>query len=302
MPKPILLILAAGMGSRYGGLKQMESFGPAKEAIIEYSIYDAITAGFGKVVFVLKSEMVEDFKKIIISKIDNAIDTQIVIQDIGRVPEGIYFNAERTKPWGTAHAVLMAKEVINGPFLTINADDYYGREAYTLAAGFLEKISDIDNRYCSIGYLLKNTLSEYGSVARATLHIQHGLLRGTTEHTHIEKTAKGAAYKNEKGVFCDMDANELISMNMWGFGPSVFDQLEVGFKEFLQKNKNDLKAEYYIPDLINNLVQNNLARVSVLKTKSKWFGVTYREDREKVKMELLSLHEDGTYPSPLWKK
>ena len=302
MAIPTLLILAAGMGSRYGGLKQMESFGPGKEAIIEYSIYDAITAGFGKVVFVLKNEMVEDFKKLIISKIDNEIDTDFVIQDIGRVPEGFVINADRTKPWGTAHAVLMAKEAINEPFLTINADDYYGREAYMKAATFLKTISNVDNHYCSIAYLLKNTLSEYGPVARATLFIQHGLLRGTTEYTHIEKTAKGAAYKNENGVFCDMDANELISMNMWGFGPSVFDQLEVGLKEFLQKNKNDLKAEYYIPDLVNNLVQNNLARVSVIKTKSKWFGVTYREDREKVKMELAFLHDEGTYPSPLWKR
>ncbi len=299
--KPTLLILAAGLGSRYGGVKQMDTIGPSGESIIDYSIYDAIRAGFGKVVFVLNPTIEKDFKEIYEPRLKGKIDTEFVLQEINNIPKGITFNPQRVKPWGTGHAVMMAKDVINEPFAVINADDFYGREAYQVLADFLKNRLNHQTNYAMVGYLLKNTLSDFGSVSRGVCSSDaNGFLTDVVERTSIEKKDGKVFYmEGEKKV--EIDENSIVSMNFWGFTPIFFEQLEKDFKKFIIENANQLKAEFFIPLVVNNLIKSNQADIKVLKSTAKWFGVTYQEDKPVTIKRVKELIKQGVYPENLWK-
>ncbi len=298
-----LYVLAAGMGSRYGGLKQLDGVGPNGETIMDYSIYDAVNAGFGKVVFVIRGIFEQDFKEKIVSKYEQIIPVEIVFQELDKLPEGFALNPERTKPWGTNHAVLMAKDVIKEPFAVINADDFYGRESFKVLADYLISLTGKSNDYCMIGYRLCNTLSESGAVARGVCETNaEEFLTSVVERTHIERIDGVIKYKDENGEFHPLPENAPVSMNMWGFTPDYFTHSEEFFKVFLNENIDNVKAEYFIPLMVNHLIQNGTARVKVLDTPSKWFGVTYAADRPEVVAKLQTLADNGTYPTPLFKK
>ena len=299
---PTLLILAAGIGSRYGGLKQADGVGPSGEAILDYSIYDAINAGFGKVVFVIRREIEEDMKWIFFEKWSKKIELDYVLQESDHLPGDFVPPDGRVKPWGTGHAIWVAKEKVHEPFCVINADDFYGRRAYKLAAEFL---SDLDNllnsRYCLIGYILKNTLSEHGFVSRAECRIgKNDLLSFIRERTKIKREGKDIFYEDEKGARLNINKNTTVSMNMWGLMPSVFEYLEEGLIKFFKENVTSLKAEFYLPNLIDDLIRTGKTDVRVLRTDEKWFGMTYIEDREKVKARLAELIRTEAYPAPVW--
>jgi len=299
---PTLLILAAGIGSRYGGLKQAEGVGPSGEAILDYSIYDAINAGFGKVVFVIRGDIEEDMKRIFFEKWSKKIELDYVLQELDHLPKDFVPPDGRVKPWGTGHAIWVAKEKVQEPFCVINADDFYGRKAYKLAAEFQ---SDLDNllnsRYCLIGYILKNTLSEHGFVSRAECRVgENELLSYIKERTKIKREGKDIFYEDEKGTRLIIKKNTTVSMNMWGFMPSVFEYLEEELIKFFEENVTSLKAEFYLPDLIDDLIRTGKVDVSVLRTGEKWFGMTYMEDREIVKARLTELVRTGVYPTPIW--
>lgn len=300
--KPTLLILAAGIGSRYGGLKQTDGVGPSGEAILDYSIYDALKAGFGKVVFVIRRDIEEDMEEIFFSKWRDKIEVDYVFQEIDDLPGGHEPPEGREKPWGTGHAIWVAKDKIREPFAVINADDFYGRQSYELAAGFL---SDLDNllhsRYALIGYILKNTLSDHGHVSRAECFVsEKNLLTGIKERLKIHKTPSGPEYE-ENGGKISIDEDTVVSMNMWCFMPSLFQYLEEDLLEFLDKNPNEMKAEFLLPDVIDRLIKSGTVEIPVLKTGEKWFGMTYREDKPEVEKKLAALVESGSYPSPIWK-
>jgi len=300
--KPTLFVLAAGMGSRYGGLKQLDGLGPNGETIMDYSIYDAMKAGFGKIVFVIRSSFEQDFKTVVINKFKNLIDTDIVFQEISNVPEGSSYNQDREKPWGTNHAVLMGKDVIHEPFAVINADDFYGQESFSILADFLRSVEGKKNEYCMVGYHVGNTLSESGAVSRGICVVdENGLLQNVVERTHIEEKGGTINYLNEKNEEVTIPANTPVSMNMWGFTPDYFEYSEQYFKEFLLENGQKLKSEYYIPLAVNNLIVENKATCKVLDTPSKWFGVTYAEDRPQVVLKINELIRKGVYPEKLFK-
>ncbi|MDQ2178140.1 sugar phosphate nucleotidyltransferase [Marinifilum sp. D714] len=297
--KPTLLVLAAGMGSRYGGLKQMDPIGPSNETIIDYSIYDAIKAGFGKIVFVIRERFEQEFKELFNAKLAGKIDVDYVNQELFKVPEGTTYNPEREKPWGTGHAILMAKDCINEPFAVINADDYYGVEAFQTIADYLRNsISDQEN--CMVGYQLANTISENGSVSRgvcATNENDH--LETVVERTHIEKLPENIAYlEDEKWYPLPEDAT--VSMNFWGFTPKLFDHLDSQFKTFLQEKGDQLKSEFFIPSVVAEIIESGETQIKVLKSDAQWFGVTYKEDKEKAQKAINLLIEKGVYPSKLW--
>ncbi|WP_461632832.1 nucleotidyltransferase family protein [Labilibaculum euxinus] len=297
--KPTLLVLAAGMGSRYGGLKQIDPIGPTNETIIDYSIHDAIEAGFGKIVFVIRESFEEEFKELFNAKLAGKIEVDYVNQEIGKVPEGSVYNLEREKPWGTGHAILMAKDCINEPFAVINADDYYGVEAFTTIAEYLSNtITDEEN--CMVGYQLGNTISENGSVSRGVCGTnENDHLTAVVERTHIEKLENGIAYKeNEEWV--QLVPQTTVSMNFWGFTPKLFDYLEAQFILFLKEEGDQLKSEFFIPSVVANIIKDGKTQVKVLKSDAQWFGVTYREDKEKAVKAIGKLIEKGTYPSKLW--
>ncbi len=300
--KPTLFILAAGMGSRYGGLKQMDALGPDGEAILDYSVFDAIKAGFGKVVFVIREDFADDFKKIVLKKYEGKVKCEICFQSIDRVPEGCRYNPERSKPWGTNHAVLMGKSVINEPFAVINADDYYGQESFAILADFLRSKEGRKNEYCMVGYRVSNTLSENGSVSRGVCETDaEGNLTGVVERTSIERKSDGKIYfQDENGQDVLLTENAPVSMNMWGFTPEYFDYVEEGFKRFLSEKGGELKSEFYIPTLVDELIHKGVATCKVLDTPSKWFGVTYSEDRQTVVDKFAQLAKDGVYPRPLF--
>lgn len=300
--KPTLYVLAAGMGSRYGGLKQLDGVGPNGETIMDYSIYDAVNAGFGKVVFVIRKSFESDFREKICSKYEQIIPVEIVFQELDYLPEGFVLNPERVKPWGTNHAVMMAKDVIKEPFAVINADDFYGRESFKILADYLKSITGKQNDYCMVGYRLSNTLSESGAVARGICETNaEGFLTSVIERTHIERIENEVKYKDEKGEYHALPENAPVSMNMWGFTPDYFEYSESFFVAFLKANIDNLKAEYFIPLMVNHLIQNQTARVKVLDTPSKWFGVTYAEDRPDVVGKLKDLADTQVYPSPLFR-
>lgn len=299
--KPTLFIMAAGMGSRYGGLKQLDGLGPNGETIMDYSIYDAIRAGFGKVVFVIREYFSKDFDEKIISKYKNMIATEVVFQELNRVPEGYNYNPEREKPWGTNHAVLMGNEVIHEPFAVINADDFYGKESFYVLADFLRNVEGKKNEYCMVGYHLGNTLSESGSVSRGVCVVnEKGYLLNVVERTHIEEKEGRIIYLDEKAKEVQVDTKTPVSMNMWGFTPDYFDYSMEYFKQFLIENGDKLKSEYYIPLAVNNLIVEKKISCKVLDTSSKWFGVTYAEDRPQTVKEINKLIQKGVYPQKLF--
>lgn len=300
--KPTLLILAAGLGSRYGSLKQLDRIGPSGETIIDFSIYDAIRAGFGKVVFVINKKTEPDFKEVFIDKLKDKIEITYVLQEIERIPEGIPITPDRKKPWGTGHAILMAAEAICEPFAMINADDFYGAEAFRAVADFYRDWAPSrPERFCMVAYRIENTLSEHGSVSRGVCRTgDAGLLSEVTERTQIGRVPGGIAYREEDRNILIPDST-VVSMNFWGFTPALFGYLKTGFDTFIRKNAQDAKAEYYIPSVVTEMIGNNSATVQVLTTESRWFGMTYRQDRETVMKGIVDLIHNGSYPARLWK-
>jgi len=299
--KPTLLILAAGMGSRYGGLKQIDAVGASGEAIIEYSIYDAIKAGFGKVVFVIRKSIEAPFKEKFAEKFDHLIETQYVYQEIDTPVAGITDLPAREKPWGTGHAVLVAKNAVYTPFAVINADDYYGADAFHKMAAFLNTRCSSDH-YAMVGYTLKNTLSEHGYVNRGVCTVdEHGFLVSVVERTKIQRDDEGKVYfPNEANVLCPLDEYVPVSMNYWGFHPSYFDALEQHFIQFVAENRENPKAEFYIPYVVNKQLEDKEIKLTVLPNDEQWYGVTYQEDRPVVVEAFKTLIENGVYPSSLW--
>jgi len=300
--KPALFVLAAGMGSRYGGLKQLDGLGPNGETIMDYSIYDAVRAGFGKVVFVIREWFEQDFREKILKKYENLIPVELVFQELDKLPEGFQLNKERVKPWGTNHAVMMGKDVINEPFLVINADDFYGRESYMIAAEYLQSLENKKNHYFMVGYRIGNSLSESGSVARGICSTNtEGFLTSVVERTYIIRDKDGKIkYKDENDNLIVLDENTPVSMNMWGFTTEYFDYSNALFVDFLNKNQDNLKAEMYIPWVIDCLLEKSQVEVKVLDTPSKWFGVTYADDRASVVERINQLVAQGEYPEKLF--
>lgn len=301
MVKPTLLVLAAGMGSRYGSLKQMDGVGPNGEAIIDYSVYDAIRAGFGKVVFVIRHSFEADFKEVFnAERFGGKIAVEYVFQELDYLPEGFTLPEGRQKPWGTNHAVMMAANVINEPFAVINADDFYGREAYATISEYLQTLEGTEGRYCMVGYQVNKTLSENGTVSRGVCTVDdEGNLRGMVERTQIERV-NGTILFHDGGADEPLAEDTPVSMNLFGFTPDYFRHSEAYFKEFLAENIDNLKSEFYIPRMVNKLISEGTATMRVLKTTSDWFGVTYKEDKPLLMAKLEELIERGLYPRNLW--
>ena len=302
--KPTLLVLAAGMGSRYGSLKQMDGLGPCGEAIIDYSIYDAIQAGFGKVVFVIRHSFADAFKQIFSpERFGGKIDVEFVYQELDYLPEGFSVPEGREKPWGTNHAVMMARDVIHEPFAVINSDDFYGREGFQVVADFLRSVEGCRGKYALVGYFLKNTLSEFGSVSRGVCELDdNACLSTVTERTAIQRKADGKVYYAEKGQDHEVSEDSVVSMNFWGFTPDYFSWSEELFKVFLASDdvKTNPKAEFFIPYVADVLIKRHDASFKVLNCDAKWFGVTYKEDRPDVVAKIGRLIEQGVYPRSLW--
>ena len=302
--KPTLLLLAAGMGSRYGGLKQLDGLGPNGETIMDYSIYDAIKAGFGKIVFVIRKDFEQDFREKILSKYEGHIPAELCFQSLDALPQGFSVPQDRVKPWGTNHAVLMAKDVIKEPFCVINCDDFYNRDAFMVIGQFLSSLPQgATNTYAMVGFRVGNTLSENGTVARGICSTNEaGHLTTVVERTEIMRVDGPVCYKDEQGAWAPVDDNTPVSMNMWGFTPDYFEHSEAYFKEFLAdpKNMENLKAEFFIPLMVNKLINEGTSTVKVLDTTSKWFGVTYAADREDTVKRIQKLIDEGVYPAKLF--
>ena len=299
--KPTLLVLAAGMGSRYGGLKQLDGLGPNGETIMDYSIYDAIRAGFGKVVFVIRRVFEADFREKIVKKYADRIPVDLVFQELDCLPAGFSVPEGREKPWGTNHAVMMGSGVIREPFAVINADDYYGRESFQVLADYLLSIEGTEGRYAMVGYRVCNTLSESGTVSRGVCETdEKGFLTKVTERTKILREQDGVIRYIEESGKTALDDKTPVSMNMWAFTPDYFRYSEESFIRFLQERGNELKSEFYIPTMVDELIHSGRATCRVLDTPSKWFGVTYQTDREQVVDKLARLVEKDVYPTPLF--
>jgi hypothetical protein len=297
--KPTLLIMAAGIGSRYGTLKQIDRIGPSGETILDYSVYDAIRAGFGKVVFIIRRDIEADFREVIFSKLEKHLDIEYVFQELTDIPAGFTCPETRVKPWGTGHAIWSARHQVTTPFTVINADDFYGTESFRKASDFLTQNQD-GNMYCLIGYLLRNTLSEHGHVSRGVCSTnEERFLTGIDERLKIVRTDQGIVY-SENDRFFPLSGDTTVSMNIWGFTPTVFGFLGHEFNRFLSDNVNVPKAEFLIPSVVNDLIKNRIAKVKVLQSSDKWFGMTYREDRDMVIRNLSELISQGHYPSSLW--
>lgn len=299
--KPTLFVLAAGMGSRYGGLKQLDGLGPSGETIMDYSIFDAIRSGFGKIVFVIRKDFEADFRGKILSKYENHIPVEVVFQGLDCLPDGFKCPETREKPWGTNHAVLMGKSVIKEPFAVINADDFYGRNTFEVMAKELMRERCDEGDYCMVGFKVGNTMSEGGTVARGVCEVKNGFLSTVVERTAIGYNKKNEiVFPDENGNIQKLNPATLVSMNMWGFTPDYFDYSEAYFKEFLDENIDNLKAEYFIPSVVNRMITSGAATVKVLETSSRWFGVTYASDRSGVVARLAELHESGEYPDRMF--
>ncbi len=298
--QPTLLILAAGMASRYGSMKQIQGFGPSGETIMDYSIYDAIRAGFTKVVFIIRKDFADDFKNIFEPKLKGKVATDYVYQDLHAFTGDYAVPAERTKPWGTAHAVLCAKDAVKEPFAVINADDFYGRDAFEKAYGFLTKEVS-DELYCIIGYELAKTLSDNGTVSRGVCQVDaNGNLISIAERTKIYRDGDKITYEEGDKKF-EVPFDSKVSMNFWGFDPSVFTYTEKLFAEFLKEQGNNPKAEFFIPIIGDKLIKEGKGNIKVIPTDAQWFGVTYKEDAPEVQASLNALIAKGEYPSNLWK-
>lgn len=308
MKKPVLVVMAAGMGSRYGGLKQIDPVDKEGHIIMDFSIYDAVRAGFEKVIFIIKKENEDVFKKTIGNRLERYIETEYVFQEIGNVPEGYEVPEGRVKPWGTGHAVLSCMDMIDGPFAVINADDYYGRHAFRMAYDFLVKTEDSADQYhyMMVGYQLENTLTENGHVARGVcVTDENGYLVKIDERTHIEKRDDSAAYTEDGGhTWNTIPEGSIVSMNMWGFSESILKELKSRFSAFLEENlvKNPLKCEYFLPFVVDELLQEQKADVMVLKSADRWYGVTYHEDKPVVEEAIRKMKEDGIYSHNLWEE
>ncbi len=299
--QPTLLILAAGMGSRYGGLKQIDQIGPSGEAIIDYSIYDAIRAGFGRVVFVIRKSIEEPFKAAFVDKFSDKIKVDYVFQELDMLPEGFTLPEDREKPWGTAHAMLVAKDAIKEPFAVINADDYYGKEAYQAIVDFLKNVAPQEQKHCMVGYYLKSTLSENGTVNRGVCSTdENSNLTGIVETIAIEPKENGIFYPAGTGTWNELSPDTIVSMNMFGFTPAIFTILENDFKQFLSEKINTPKSEFFIPLAINKMIQEKTGSMKVLKSDAEWFGVTYKEDKPVVIERINELVAKGVYPEKLW--
>jgi hypothetical protein len=298
-----LVVMAAGIGSRYGGLKQVDPIGPNGEILIHYSVYDALRAGFDRVVFVIRHDIEDAFREMVGSQVEEHADVAYVFQELTDLPPGFSLPAGRVKPWGTAHAVLCCKEAISTPFAAINADDFYGAGAYRALAAHLDSVKrpGVAHDYCMVGYVLRNTLSEHGHVARGVCRVtSDGYLESIHERTHIEMLPDGIKYRDDGDKWVHLAADSPVSMNIWGFTLSLFDALEDRFPRFLAENLESPKAEFLLPDFVGDLVRDNLARVKVLPTGERWFGVTYQADRPRVQAAVRDLIAQGRYPENLW--
>lgn len=305
MKKPVLVIMAAGMGSRYGGLKQIDPIDSEGHIIMDFSLYDAKKAGFQKVVFIIKKENEKDFREVIGNRMEKYMEVEYVFQELTAIPEQFSVPEERVKPWGTGHAVLSCLDVVDGPFVVINADDYYGSNVFKILYDYLMEHEDDDKyRYAMAGYIVENTLTENGHVARGVCEIdEQGYLAGLKERTHIERKAYGTAYTEDDGMTWNViPPGSTVSMNMWGFTASILKELKERFPAFLEKGlkENPLKCEYFLPDVVGNLVKEGKASVAVLKSLDRWYGVTYKEDKEAVMAAIQGLKDSGCYPAKLW--
>lgn len=297
--KPTLMILAAGMGSRYGGLKQLDRLGPSGETIMDYSIYDAKQAGFGKIVFVIRKSFEEEFKEIFVNKLQGQIEVELAFQELDNVPSGIAIPEGRTKPFGTGHAILVAKDVVKEPFVVINADDFYGAEAFKTACDFLlTKVSE--TKYAMCGYELGNTLSDFGTVSRGVCVLDSDdYLETVVERTSISNTEGRITYQEDDKAF-ELQSNDIVSMNFWAFDKSIFTHLEEKFTAFIKENSDNIKSEFYIPFVVDDLMKEGKVKAKVLKSNASWFGVTYKEDRPATVEKLQDLVKQGVYPEKLW--
>lgn len=305
MKKPVLVVMAAGMGSRYGGLKQIDPIDKEGHIIMDFSIFDAVKAGFEKVVFIIKKENEQDFREAIGDRLSKQIEVAYVFQDINNLPKEYEVPEGRVKPWGTGHAILSCLDVIDGPFAVVNADDYYGSHAFKMAYDYLTANEDDDfYRYMMVGYKLENTLTENGHVARGVcVTDEEGNLVTIHERTHIEKRGEGAAYTEDDGAtWVELPEGSTVSMNMWGFSASILKELKDRFPKFLEENleKNPLKCEYFLPFVVDELLGEGKAKVKVLKSMDKWYGVTYKEDKPFVMEAIQGLKDSGLYPQKLW--
>ncbi len=316
--KPTLVVLAAGVGSRYGGLKQIDPIGPNGETIIDYSVFDAIRAGFGKVVFVIRRDIESAFDSSVVSKFRNKIPVEYTFQELDMVPEGTKVPAGRTKPWGTGHAILCSAAKVAEPFAVINADDFYGSKGFHLLARYLQASGDSSADYAMVGFTLRNTLSEFGTVARGVCQCdKDDFLQDVEEITNIQKKDAGAFYADASGAHHALTGNEIVSMNMWGFTPSLYEHLRVQFAEFMSRHGSNEKTEFFIPTVIHNLIRGGRARVKVLRTETQWFGVkskeapppsggdqwfglTYRNDKNAANKSIEELIRRNEYPEKLW--
>lgn len=302
--KPTLVLLAAGMGSRYGGLKQLDGLGPNGETIMDYSIYDAIKAGFGKIVFVIRKDFEQEFREKVLSKYEGHIPAEVCYQSLDALPEGFTVPEGREKPWGTNHAVMMAKDLIHEPFCVINCDDFYNRDSFMVIGKFLADLPDnATNTYAMVGFRVGNTLSENGTVARGVCSKdENDLLTTVVERTEIMRVDGKVSYKDENGEWVAIEDNTPVSMNMWGFTPDYLAHSDAYFKQFLSdpKNQANPKAEFFIPLMVNELVNNGTSTVKVLDTTSKWFGVTYSADRQATVDRIQALVNEGVYPNKLF--
>lgn len=300
--KPTLLVMAAGMGSRYGSLKQIDPVGPSGETIIDYSIFDAIRAGFGKIVFIIRKDIENEFREVFIHKLEKFIEIEVVFQELDRLPEGYQVPEGRQKPWGTGHAILMAAEKIKEPFAAINADDFYGADAFRVMADYLQALDASDQTdFAMVGYDLSNTMSEHGSVSRGICTLnEENWLSGVTERTKIQYTTEGIADVQENSIPTTLSPGDIVSMNFWGFTPAYFQLTKPLFEAFLEGNIQNLKSEFYIPLAVDLLIQSGKARVKVLHSHDRWFGVTYKEDKPLVIEKLKQLTRAGIYPEKLW--
>tara|TARA_R110001583_G_scaffold47473_2_gene148680 strand:+ start:3302 stop:4204 length:903 start_codon:yes stop_codon:yes gene_type:complete len=300
MNKPTLVILAAGVGSRYGGLKQLDTFSEQGDTILDFSIYDAIQAGFGKVVFIIRKSIEEDFKAFFNPKLEGKIDVEYVFQEIDSIPKKYKVN-NREKPWGTGHALLMAKNAVSENFAVINADDFYGRAAFEGIAEALNKTDKNSTNFNMMGYVLENTISDYGFVSRGECSVdENDFLTGIVERTHIEKVNGELKFKDDNGTLKPISEKTIVAMNFFGFTPRYFEISESLFEEFLEKNYKEAKAEFFIPLVVNHCIVNKLATMEVLKSDARWFGVTYKQDKEYVTSEIQKLKDTGVYPINLW--
>jgi UTP-glucose-1-phosphate uridylyltransferase len=299
--KPTLVVMAAGIGSRYGGLKQIDPVGPRGEIILDYSVYDAIKAGFGKVVFIIRHDIENDFKTVISSHFAGKIQVEYVFQELTDLPAGFSVPADRKKPWGTGHAILCCKNMVKEPFGVINADDLYGTESYKILAAYLDVLSPASNAFALVGFKLVNTLSDHGHVTRGICEVDaQRRLKSVVERFKIEKTQSGARFQDEKNEWQPLKGDEIASMNMWGFTPAIFDHLERMFPLFLKTAVNNNKAEFLLPSIVDELIKEGRITMHVLDTPARWLGITYKEDKPEVVRNVGELVSRKVYPSPLW--